>query len=181
MLCLWQRRWPTLVQVICLLMAFAGVAIAIGVDEVAFDLRGVGLAVAAAMGFGLSFAWNSVKLRTADAQVVTLYMLLSGGLVTAVIVAASGTYAAAAIPIGWLLVLIPAVCFTFAMLGMYEGVRRIGGAHAAMLMNLEPVFTVALAPVVLGEVLTPLRIVGGVLVIAAVYFSQRAGSDAGGS
>ena len=178
MLSLWNRQAPSGLQIACLITAFAGVAIATGLDGISLDPRGLALAIVSALGFALSFAWNSVKLRHADAMVVTLYMVIAGGVVTAAFVLTSASYVAPASAVGWLLVLIPACCFTFAMLGMFEGVKRIGGGPAAMLMNLEPVFTVAFAPFVLGERLTVLHIAGGVLVIAAVTMSERARAGA---
>jgi drug/metabolite transporter (DMT)-like permease len=179
MLSLWHRRWPSLLQIACLVVAFFGVAIAIGIDNLMLDPRGIILALMGAFGFALSFAWNSAKLRHADAMAVTLHMVFAGGVATAVYVLLSESGQFPPEARGWLLFLIPAVCFTFAMLGMYEGVKRIGGAPAAMLMNLEPVLTVALAPLVLSETLTPMHVAGGLLVIAAVYVSERARSDAG--
>lgn len=176
MLSVWQRRPPSVLQVICLLTAFAGVAIATGLDFSSLDPRGLILALISAVGFALSFAWNGVKLRHADAMVVTLYMVFSGGIATAAFILTSGSFLAPATTIGWLLFLIPAFCFTFAMLGMFEGVKRIGGGPAAMLMNLEPIFTVGLAPIVLGETLTMLHIVGGILVVASVYVAEQWGA-----
>jgi drug/metabolite transporter (DMT)-like permease len=111
-------------------------------------------------------------------MVVTFYMIVAGGIATAAYGLASQSAQLPGEVRGGLLFLIPASCFSFAMLGMYEGVKRIGGAPAAMLMNLEPVFTVTLAPLVLGERLTALHIAGGILVIAAVYMSERASAGA---
>lgn len=181
MLSIWQRRAPSLVQILCLITAFAGVAIATGLDLSSLDPRGLVLAVMSAFSFALSFSWNSVKLRHADTMVVTLYMAIAGGLATAAFVLVSDSYRSPDDGWGWLLFLIPACCFTFAMLGMYEGVKRIGGGPAAMLMNLEPIFTIGLAPLVLGETLTPMHIAGGILVIASVYVSEQWGARPSGA
>jgi drug/metabolite transporter (DMT)-like permease len=51
---------------------------------------------------------------------------------------------------------------------------RIGGARAALLSMLEPVITVLLAVVLLGDRLSPPQVVGGVLVLAAVALVQVA-------
>ncbi|MFO1172270.1 MAG: DMT family transporter [Hyphomicrobiaceae bacterium] len=178
MLAIWHRHPPSFLQIVCLIVAFAGVAVATGIGDVTLDPRGIALAIMSAIGFSFSFAWNSVKLRAADAMTVTFYMVIAGGIATAAFVLLSGTLSLPAVTYGWLLFLIPACCFSFAMFGMYEGVRRIGGAPAAMLMNLEPVMTIALAPFVLGEHLTAMHIIGGLLVIGAVYVSERSGEAA---
>jgi drug/metabolite transporter (DMT)-like permease len=56
---------------------------------------------------------------------------------------------------------------------------RIGGSRAALLSTWEPVVTVILAVVLLGDRLRPLQLFGGVLVLAAVGGLQwrRAGGD----
>lgn len=173
LLSIWHRHPPSLLQVICLAVAFAGVAIAIGIDELSLDPLGIALALMSSISFSFSFAWNSIKLRSADSIVVAYYMVIAGLVATAIFVQATQTLSLPATSRGWLLFLIPACCFTFAMFGMYEGVKRIGGGPAAMLMNLEPVMTIAMAPLVLGEHLTMSHIIGGLLVIGAVYVSER--------
>ena len=59
-----------------------------------------------------------------------------------------------------------------AVQAFYAGARRIGAAQAALVSTLEPIFTITLATILLGERLTPLQVVGGGLVIAAVILAQ---------
>jgi drug/metabolite transporter (DMT)-like permease len=70
-----------------------------------------------------------------------------------------------------------------AIQAMYAGAARIGAAQAALLSTIEPVFAVTLALVLLGERLSPVQVLGGILVLSAVVVSQlRAaaiGMDAG--
>jgi drug/metabolite transporter (DMT)-like permease len=53
------------------------------------------------------------------------------------------------------------------------GLERIGPTNAAMLSTLEPVVTVLLAVVLLGEVLQPVTLAGGGLILAAVLLLTR--------
>lgn len=55
---------------------------------------------------------------------------------------------------------------------LYAGMRRLGAAQAALISTVEPVWTVALAAWLLGEVLAPLQWVGGCAVIAGVLLSR---------
>lgn len=57
-----------------------------------------------------------------------------------------------------------------AILAFFAGLQRLGAARAAMLSTLEPVVTVLLAALWLGERLTPLQGVGGVLILAGVLW-----------
>src|SRR3954451_11565768 len=86
---------------------------------------------------------------------------------------------------GWL------VCLggvsTVAAIGLFfAGLRRVGPTSASILSTVEPVVTVALAAAVFGELLSPVQIAGGMLVIAAapvlhasrVRLRRRATTDA---
>jgi drug/metabolite transporter (DMT)-like permease len=59
-----------------------------------------------------------------------------------------------------------------AVQAFYAGSRRIGAARAALVSTVEPVYTITLATLLFGERLTPLQVIGGVLVIAAVLLVQ---------
>ena len=68
---------------------------------------------------------------------------------------------------GWLLGL--AVVSTVAAVSLFfAGLRRVGPTSAAILSTAEPVVTVILAFLVFGELLGPLQLLGGGLVIVAV-------------
>ena len=52
------------------------------------------------------------------------------------------------------------------------GTRRIGAARAAILSTVEPVYTIVLASILLSETLSPVQLLGGVLVIAGVILAE---------
>jgi drug/metabolite transporter (DMT)-like permease len=56
----------------------------------------------------------------------------------------------------------------------YAGARRLGAAQAALASTVEPVFTITIATLVFGELLTGLQLLGGILVITAVVLVQLA-------
>jgi len=58
------------------------------------------------------------------------------------------------------------------------GIERIGPTNASTVSTLEPVVAVLLAGLLLGESLSPLKIAGGVLILAAVVILTRAGQRA---
>jgi drug/metabolite transporter (DMT)-like permease len=68
---------------------------------------------------------------------------------------------------GWLLSL--AIVSTVAAVSLFfAGLKRVGPTTAAILSTAEPVVTVILAFLVFGELLGPLQLLGGALVIVAV-------------
>jgi drug/metabolite transporter (DMT)-like permease len=62
-----------------------------------------------------------------------------------------------------------------AFQGFYAGARRIGAANASLVSTIEPVYTIVLATLLLGERLTAVQAVGAALVIAGVVLAQARG------
>ena len=73
---------------------------------------------------------------------------------------------------GWLPLLATCFFFTVSFIGMYKAVQWAGGAPTAMLLNLEPVFVMFLAALLLGEALSLPRLLGSAMVIGAVAVSE---------
>ena len=66
-----------------------------------------------------------------------------------------------------------AVISTFVAIQTFSaGSRRIGAAQASLISTVEPVWTITLAAILLGERLGPIQLVGGVLVIGGVIVAQ---------
>jgi drug/metabolite transporter (DMT)-like permease len=59
-----------------------------------------------------------------------------------------------------------------ALQGFYAGARRIGAARASLVSTVEPIYTICLATLLLGESLTPIQVLGGALVIAGVLLAE---------
>ena len=75
---------------------------------------------------------------------------------------------------GWLAVVaIAIVCTVLAILFFFEGLERVGPVRASVFSTVEPVFTVLLAAIVLGEAITPMRIFGGALIVGAVLLLAK--------
>ena len=72
----------------------------------------------------------------------------------------------------WALFGIGLVATAVAMQAFYAGARRIGAAQASLVSTVEPVYTITLAALLLHESLTPIQIVGGVMVIGGVLIAQ---------
>ena len=54
----------------------------------------------------------------------------------------------------------------------YAGAQRIGAAQAALISTVEPVWTIVLAAVLFSVALTPVQLVGGVLILGGVLIAQ---------
>ncbi len=76
---------------------------------------------------------------------------------------------------GWLAIVGIALVSTVAAITLFfAGLARIGPTRASTLSTVEPVVTVALAAIVLGETVAPIQLAGGALILAAVILLARA-------
>jgi drug/metabolite transporter (DMT)-like permease len=69
------------------------------------------------------------------------------------------------------------VATAIAIQTFYAGVRRVGGARAALISTVEPVYAVVLAVLLFGEHLAPIQIVGGAMVIFGVILAETGRPD----
>ncbi|SOZ37538.1 DMT family transporter [Cupriavidus neocaledonicus] len=78
---------------------------------------------------------------------------------------------------GWLaLAGIALLSTVLAILTFFAGLQRLGAAQASMLSTLEPVVTVVLAALLLGEQIGAAQALGGGLILAGVLWLTRRGS-----
>ncbi|MBL8132733.1 MAG: DMT family transporter [Anaerolineae bacterium] len=75
---------------------------------------------------------------------------------------------------GWIVVGVTAVFSTvLARLALTAGIQRIGSGQTALLSPVETVLAVTMAAVFLGERLSPLQLIGGVLVLISAALVMR--------
>lgn len=59
-----------------------------------------------------------------------------------------------------------------AIQAFYAGAQRVGAAQAALVSTIEPVWTISLAALLLGESLQPVQLAGGALILLGVILAQ---------
>ena len=171
--CLLERRRPGIGQLLCLATALAGLALALELEQVAFDPRGVALAALGAAGIAVSYVWPGRALPATESAVMTFHMALTGLVLVGIFTVATGTFALPSGSVaGWVALAGGVVCFAGAFFAMFRGVHLIGAAPTAMVMNMEPVFTIALSVTLLSEALSGRTALGAAGVILAVAVSQ---------
>ena len=154
--------------------ALVGTALTIGGDLHSQSL-GVWLGVGAAMIYSVYIlVGEGVITRTGPLPGATVVMLAAAGVFGGA--AFSSGLSLPATATGWLAVLAIAVFSTLlAILGFFKGLEKLGAADASTLSTLEPLITLMLAALVLGEVISNLQLFGGLLILAAVVYLARHG------
>jgi len=63
-----------------------------------------------------------------------------------------------------------------AVQAFYAGAHRLGAARASLVSTVEPIWTIVLASVLFSETLGPLQLVGGAMILIGVVIAQTGGS-----
>lgn len=169
------REPITWAKVVALLGAFAGLTLALGPSFANLDLRGVALALTAAVGVALTAVYGAPAMGTHDGLAINLwtnfwmllaasaYVLLAGGL------AWPDTLA------GSLAAIAATLCYIGAFIAWFAAIRMIEPTYGAMMLNIEPVVSIVAATLLLDERLGPVQIAGVVLVLGMLTLMATSG------
>jgi drug/metabolite transporter (DMT)-like permease len=69
---------------------------------------------------------------------------------------------------GWVGIIAVPVFYTIAVATFFAGIAWIGGVRTSLVMNLEPIASIALGSILLSQFLSDRQLIGAALVIAAV-------------
>ena len=163
----------TPVQLGAVALALAGSVLTVGRAGDGQPL-GIFLAVLAAVIYSAYILTGSRLPPGVTPTACTAVVTTSAALVYAAVVAVRGAHLPAT-PGGWAAAVGIALVGTVFAIGFFlAGLERVGAVRASVYSSVEPVFTLGLAAVFLGEAVTPLRVAGGALIILAVILLARA-------
>ena len=157
-------------------LALLGAFLTIGFSGEGTPL-GIVLGLGAAVIYSVYIVAGSKVMQNVQALPASAVIMASAGVVYGGLAAVRGTVLPAT-PGGWWAVLgIAVLCTVVAITTFMASIERIGPANAATVSTLEPVVAVVLAGLLLNETLSPLKLFGGALILAAVVILTRAGRE----
>lgn len=156
-----------------LVVALGGVALIVGGDLGNVDALGVGLILVAALGIAGYIVGSRAALGSIDSDILAGTALVATTAFFLVFGVASGRLGR---PVGidqWLVVSGIASIGTALPIFLYlTALDRIQASHASVLGTAEPLVTVILGIVLLGEALSPVLVLGGGLILTGVVVIQ---------
>jgi drug/metabolite transporter (DMT)-like permease len=167
---------PTVQRIAAVGLAVTGIALVIGIfGSSGFRLDAIG--VVAALGAAFSFAFYNIGghsiLARYDRWTVLLYVIFSASLFWMVVNPPWKIAAAHYSVDQWLFLLVFSLISVLAPFSLYfAGLQHLEPTRAIVVSCLEPVFSIVIAAVALGEVVRPLQTVGIVLVLVAIVVVQ---------
>ncbi|MDI2587721.1 DMT family transporter [Psychrobacillus sp. NEAU-3TGS] len=178
------KYFPTKFQWLGLVFGLAGVSVSILVGGGESNGANIGdfyvfLAILAQV---LSYMVVSKAAATLDPRLLTAYMMLIGAVVLVIIsfIQEPGGIAvfAETNPTFWVLFLTSAIICTAIGHMMYNyAVGKAGATKSAIFMNLNPLFSLILSAIFLGEILTGRHFIGLFLIIIGVMLGSGAAED----
>ena len=140
-----------------------------------FALNRVGIiaGILAAVSFAVYSILSDYGMRKYTPWTVLLYGLLFAALMWNILHRPLEAFLHRYSPVQWGWILFIGICGTIFPFGLYfEGVKRIQPTHASITATLEPISAGVIATVFLGEVMVPLQMIGGLIVIVSIIILQ---------
>lgn len=165
----------TALRLVCFLVAFLGLALAIGPDFDSLDLRGIALAFMGACSLPLYVLGSRMLLAETK-----LPVLIAGTNIGAAAIALAAAPLLGGLSFGTtdgalIASLTVIVIYAAAILSQVAALRVFPASSFAMLFNLEPVISIAAGAVLLGETLTGAQYGGGAVVLTALALYSWSG------
>jgi len=172
------RKQPEKAMLVAMPVILAGLALALDVFGAASGLgasgqwarigAGVAFALTAAATFGLALVLTQHEAGDVDGRVRTASTMAIAGLVALTMVVSQGGFHLPTAPAGWgglaTLTFLYGTAFTI----MFTVLPRLGVVGNSAIMNVEPVFALVLAWLLLGQAIAPIQVAGALLVVGTV-------------
>jgi drug/metabolite transporter (DMT)-like permease len=163
---LFLKRKLTHLKIFALLLATVGVALT--ANPQGGQWTGILLALSAAAIYSVYIIIGTGVMQQVSAIQSSTVIFASAGMVYGLLAALNGPHWPAT-SMGWRTIAAMALIATVIPVATFlGGLKLIGPTDASMLSTLEPVVTVLLAALLFGELLQPLTLLGGGLILASV-------------
>lgn len=167
----WETfSWKTGAAIV---VALAGLALALDVRRGNLNAEGVALALSAAIGLAIVVAVSSRIFGKGDARPLTLYMAAAASVVLLIMCAVSGDFALPHTTPGWIGFVAAASLYGFAMIAFFIAITMIGPVRTSLLSYADALISAGLGVAVLGQALTIFQIAGIALVILALIVATQ--------
>ncbi len=167
------RQKPAAVEISCFMLAFIGMILALKIETGSANPVGLGLAITASLGMSASYLISENKLKGIAPFLLTFHLALTGLIIMTAYVVFTHSFNPGKLIVSNLsFVFFASFSFATAFFWMFKGISLIGAVNTAMILNLEPLFTIGLAFAFLNESLTFSQLTGAALVLLAIIVVQ---------
>jgi drug/metabolite transporter (DMT)-like permease len=165
------RAMPVMLLGLAMALDVLGAASGLGA-QAQWSVIGVGVAfaLAAAATFGLALVFTQHEAGDLDGRVRTFSTMGCVFVLGLAVTAAQGGFHMPTASAGWWGLAALTFLYGTAFTIMFTVLPRLGVVGNSAIMNVEPVFALVLAWVLLDQAIAPIQVAGGLLVVATVMF-----------
>jgi drug/metabolite transporter (DMT)-like permease len=171
-----QRRKIGVVSILAIFGTLTGCFLVVGaynLQVLTLNRIGITSGLLAAVAFAVYSVLSEYGMRKYTPWTVLLYGMLFAAIMWNALhpPLEALLHRYSAVQWGWIFFI--GICGTIFPFGLYfEGIKRIRATHASITATLEPISAGVIAAVFLGEVMAPLQIMGGLIVIGSIIMLQ---------
>jgi drug/metabolite transporter (DMT)-like permease len=176
-----QRQKIGILSILAILGTLVGCFLVVGaysIQLLALNRIGIISGMLAAVSFAIYSVLSEYGMRKYTPWTVLLYGMLFAALIWNVLHPPLEALLHKYSPAQWGWIFFIGICGTVFPFGLYfEGIKRIRPTHASITATLEPISAGVIASIFLGEVMLPLQIIGGLIVIVSIISLQLTKAD----
>jgi drug/metabolite transporter (DMT)-like permease len=166
------RHRPAPISIACVVVATVGTSLTIG-PVAGGQTVGVLLGLAAAASYALYIVLSATATAGVGPLSTSAVVMAACGVVYDALAVATGAALPSSVGAWTALAGVTLLGTVVAVAAFFGALALLGPADTAVLSTVEPVVSVAVAGVALGETLSPVQLAGGALVVAAVLVLAR--------
>jgi len=175
-----SRQLPPPVSAFAFLLAFAGLALALGPSLGGLDWRGLLGAATASLGAVLMIWYSAAVVRHTSVGAMTLYAHVVIVPITLIVLGVFGGPSFPETTVAWTGLVLAGLGYLFGTVFQFLAVRYAEPAPTALVFNLEPIISIAVAAAFLGERLLGNQYAGGAMVLIGVFLATLKAVDPAG-
>ena len=162
-------------KITALILSFLGCLMVINIfnDHFQFNWIGIAFGLGAALLYALYNINGQYLTAKLEPMAISAFVMLVCSIATAIVYPPTNLVISNLGVSSWLVGLGTAVlCSVIPTIFYLKGISVLGASRSAIVSTIEPAFTILLAGVILGEILTITQLFGGLLIIAGVLILQ---------
>ena len=166
-----MRYWEILVFCLGISLDVFGAASGLGAAGQWQQIgAGVAFAVGAAVVFGLALVLTQHEAGALDGRLRTFGTIAIVGVLAAAAALTRGGFALPDAAPGWWGLVLLTLFYGIGITILFTLLPRLGVVGNSAIMNVEPVFALVLAWVILGQLIAPVQVLGALIVVGSVIW-----------
>lgn len=167
-----DRQFPGVIRSSAFCIAFLGLALAIGPSLDNLNVTGLIFASCASLGGVLIFIATPKANKYMHSYTLFTGTQIGGMIMCLMVLPFLGDFILPNGQTGYISMMIASLLYVGALFINFSAIRYAGPSLAAIVYNIEPMIAIALAAILLGEVLSPTQYAGCALVLFAILIAS---------